>query len=96
MGASGVSACGVLTKRVVKPPKQLHFVGPYIVVSQVATAPIFHDSGRELAMGDGKEGERMLDDGDAKEDSDMEVEPERLQYKVATKCFCEMHTIVLL
>lgn len=38
-------------------------------------------------MEDGKEEERMLDDGDIKEDSDMEVEPERLQFKVATKCF---------
>lgn len=33
------------------------------------------------AMGDGKEDRRMQ--GDNKEDSDSEVEPERLQYKVS-------------
>lgn len=61
----------------------------YLVVSQAATESIFYDSGRELAMGDGKEENRVLDDGDAKEDSDLEVEPERLQYKVATICFAK-------
>lgn len=35
---------------------------------------------------DGKEDERMR--GDTKEDSDVEVEPERLQYKVHT-CYYE-------
>lgn len=34
-------------------------------------------------MGDGKDDERMQ--GDTKEDSDEEVEPERLQYKVNAK-----------
>lgn len=38
-------------------------------------------------MGDGKqEEERVLDEGDVKEDSDGELEPERLQYKVGTTC----------
>lgn len=35
-----------------------------------------------VAMGDGKEDRRLQDN--AKEDSDVEQEPERLQYKVET------------
>ena len=41
------------------------------------------------AMGEGKEDERMQ--GDSKEDSDIEVEPERLQYKVSTTAVRDMY-----